>query len=173
MLIDNPNVFIGHTVGLVLLVPGNVHRTETAKTTLSGKAVNVASVAYTFGHRAAILGFLPTNDASVLGELDAGKGTGVYGIDIDGTTRDVWCPAPKVQVVNPTRVSDSLVGGLLHALELCEPFDQAVRFALAVASAAYGDSLTGGLDDDRVAALLSGLPPTELPAHDLPAGMEP
>jgi hypothetical protein len=65
-----------------------------------------------------------------------------------------------------------LVGDLVRVVELCESFEQAIRFDLAIALAACEGSFTGGLDD-RVATLLSGLPPTEHPAHDLPTGMEP
>ncbi|MHB1782066.1 MAG: 1-phosphofructokinase family hexose kinase [Acidimicrobiales bacterium] len=326
MLIVNPNVCIDRTIGVGELVPGNVHRTGSAATTLGGKGVNVARVARSFGQPGTILGFLPTRDAARLRELAAGEQADLRGIEIGGAVRvatiiietsgrvtvlnepgvttgsadwealvalvpglstgheslscsgslppgsppdayarvvlaarrvglrtvvdatgpalagalevgpdvvspnlseaeallhgtsgeaveptgaDVaeraaaavaglrargarhaivsagshgaafddgaavaWCAAPVVEVVNPIGAGDSLVGGLIHALEGGRPWVDAVRFALAVASASCEDPLAGGVDVDRVAHLLAGLPAGTVVDVGLPAAVE-
>lgn len=327
MLIVNPNVCVDRTITLESLVPGNVHRTGTARTTLGGKGINVARVARGYGHPAGILGFLPASDALHLEELARREGAELLGVGVDGVarvatilleqsgrvtvlnepgaavtggdwdallarvqshgaeheslscsgslppgspadaygrvvatgrqmglrtvvdatgdvlsqaiaagpdvvspnlseaeavligrsaevvepsgpdvvdraadavvglvdrgarhaivsagshgaafnsgTRVLWCAAPKVNVVNPIGAGDSLVGGLVHALERGRGWEDAVRFAVAVASASCEDPLAGGVDVARVASLLSALPPSEVLARRVADRSEP
>jgi sugar/nucleoside kinase (ribokinase family) len=78
----------------------------------------------------------------------------------------VFCPAPLVTVVSPIGAGDSLVGGLVHALEAGQDWPAAVRYAIAVASASCEQDLAGGIDVARVAALLA-------PARQKPAPQKP
>ena len=316
MLIVNPNLCVDRTIALAALVPGNVHRTKSAVTTLGGKGINVARVARSLEHDASILGFIPRDDGPRLRLLATEEGAELGGVDVDGATRvatillepsgrvtvlnepgvevdearwallldearaararhatlvcsgslppgspvdayaravrvarelalatvvdatgpvlaaallaepdvvspnlseaeavlwgrpdevveptgpDVveraaravdelvrrgarravvsagshgaafgaggavsWCRAPAVEVVNPIGAGDSLVGGLVHALERGEPFEDAVRFALAVASASCEQARAGGIVVGRVGELLETLGANEL-----------
>jgi len=307
MLIVNPNIATDRTIPVSVLVPGSVHRTGTAVTTLGGKGVNVARIARAFGHRAIVVTFLPASSAAQLRQLagaeqaelagvpvpgtaraasillegsgrvtvlnepgpprEAGEwrellaeierrapgqqslvcsgslppgspadayaqvvaigqraglrtvvdaagqalagalpahpdvvspnlaeaesllhGPAVEGVEPDGAdivrraadaarglvargarraivsagshgaafsdaARTVFCPAPKVTVVSPIGAGDSLVGGLVHALEDGQDWPAAVGYAIAVASASCEQELAGGLDVARAAAL--------------------
>ncbi len=64
-----------------------------------------------------------------------------------------WCSAPAVEVKSPVGAGDALVGGLLHRIEAGDPVPEAVRFAVAVASASCEQELAGGLDPRRALAL--------------------
>lgn len=326
MLIVNPNLCIDRTIDLDHLKPGDVHRTGTARVTLGGKGINVARVGRRLGHRATILGFVPSQDAARLQALAAGEGAELVGVDVTGVARvatilleasgrvtvlnepgatapsaawdrllddvrvaasghesvacsgslppgspadaygqvvavargaglrsvvdatgealsqalaagpdivspnlseaeavllgrsgevvepsgpDVveraahavvglvergarqaivsagshgaafnldghvaWCRAPKVEVVNPIGAGDSLVGGLIHALEGGATFADAVRFGVATASASCEYPLAGGVDVARIAVLLAGVAPVELLAGRAIAGGE-
>jgi 1-phosphofructokinase family hexose kinase len=311
MLIVNPNFTIDRTIRLDLMVPGAVHRTGTATTSLGGKGVNVARVARAFGAPGVLIGFLPAFSAAELATLAAAEGAELDGVPIGGTVRaasvllersgrvtvfnepgptvedvdwtrllreverrapahqtvvcsgslppgspvdayarviavarraglrsvvdatgevllsalaehpdvvspnlpeaealvsgatieDVeptgglvgqraadavrgltdrgaghaivsagshgaafssagrtsFCPAPEVDVVNPIGAGDSLVGGLVHALENGLSWDDAVPFALAVASASCEQPVAGSVDVSRARDLASGL----------------
>ncbi|MDA8292387.1 MAG: hexose kinase [Actinomycetota bacterium] len=87
MLILNPNVCVDRTVVLGELVPGNVHRTGRAATTLGGKGVNVARVARALAQRASIVGFLPRADARRLETLASGEGAELVGVETEGDAR--------------------------------------------------------------------------------------
>jgi 1-phosphofructokinase family hexose kinase len=76
----------------------------------------------------------------------------------DGAGQLLWCAAPEVKVVNPIGAGDSLVGGLVHALEAGQPWDEAVRTAIVVAAASCEQELAGGIDPLRVADLLRTAP---------------
>lgn len=94
------------------------------------------------------------------GALDVIVSAGSHGaaFSLDGDV--AWCPAPTVAVVNPIGAGDSLVGGLLHAIEVGWAWADAVRYAVVVASASCEQPLAGGVDLARVATLLAQLPPT-------------
>jgi 1-phosphofructokinase family hexose kinase len=62
----------------------------------------------------------------------------------------LFLPAPRVHVVNPIGAGDSLVGGLVHALEQGRDWRSAAAFALATASASCERGLAGGIDPARV-----------------------
>jgi 1-phosphofructokinase family hexose kinase len=117
----------------------------------------------------AIEGVEPEGDLVVQRALEAAQGllprgarnaivsAGSHGAalaDADGT---LFCPAPEVSLVSPIGAGDSLVGGLVLALEQGHPFRDAVRFALAVASASCErvDAISEALD--RLADALGGL----------------
>jgi 1-phosphofructokinase family hexose kinase len=68
----------------------------------------------------------------------------------------VFLPAPHVHVVNPIGAGDSLVGGLVHALEEGREWQSAAAFALAAASASCEQELAGGVDPGRVRELDRG-----------------
>ena len=68
----------------------------------------------------------------------------------------VFLPAAHVQVVNPIGAGDSLVGGLVHALEDGREWQSAAGFALATASASCEQELAGGVDPARVRELDRG-----------------
>jgi fructose-1-phosphate kinase PfkB-like protein len=87
MLIVNPNFTIDRTIRLDLMVPGAVHRTGTATTSLGGKGVNVARVARAFGAPGVLIGFLPAFSAAELATLAAAEGAELDGVPIGGTVR--------------------------------------------------------------------------------------
>jgi 1-phosphofructokinase family hexose kinase len=66
--------------------------------------------------------------------------------------------APMVTVVNPIGAGDSLVGGLAHALQDGLTWDEAVPFALAVASASCEQPLAGGVNVARARELADAWP---------------
>jgi 1-phosphofructokinase family hexose kinase len=75
------------------------------------------------------------------------------GVAVDrGSTRR-WIDAPPVVERNPIGAGDSLVGGLVGALERGDDFDAAVRLGVAAASASAETELPGVIDPERVRAL--------------------
>ncbi len=84
---------------------------------------------------------------------------GSHGAACDSDDDVMWCPAPTVNVVSPIGAGDSLVGGLVQALEAHHSWIESVRFAIAVASASCENPLAGGVDVRRVEQLLTDLPP--------------
>ncbi|HKX25181.1 MAG TPA: PfkB family carbohydrate kinase [Actinomycetota bacterium] len=75
------------------------------------------------------------------------------GVAVDrGSTRR-WIDAPQVFERNPIGAGDSLVGGLVGALERGDDFDAAVRLGVAAASASVETGLPGFIDPERVRAL--------------------
>jgi 1-phosphofructokinase family hexose kinase len=68
----------------------------------------------------------------------------------------MFLPAPHVDVVNPIGAGDSLVGGLVHALEEGRDWRSAAGFALATASASCEQQLAGGVDPARARELDRG-----------------
>ena len=68
----------------------------------------------------------------------------------------IFLPAAHVHVVNPIGAGDSLVGGLVHALEDGRDWQSAAGFALATASASCEQELAGGVDPARVRELDRG-----------------
>ncbi len=73
-----------------------------------------------------------------------------------GDAGAVFLPAARVHVVNPIGAGDSLVGGLVHALEDGRDWQSAAGFALATASASCEQELAGGVDPARVRELDRG-----------------
>jgi 1-phosphofructokinase family hexose kinase len=73
-----------------------------------------------------------------------------------GDAGAVFLPAAHVHVVNPIGAGDSLVGGLVHALEDGRDWHSAAAFALATASASCEQELAGGVDPARVHELDRG-----------------
>jgi 1-phosphofructokinase family hexose kinase len=82
---------------------------------------------------------------------------GRYGAALSDATDAGFCPAAQVSVISPIGAGDSLVGGLVHALEEGEAFSDAVRFALAVASASCEQRAAGAVDVSRARELASAL----------------
>lgn len=87
MLIVNPNIATDRTIPLSALVPGSVHRTGTAVTTLGGKGINVARIGRAFGHRAVVVTFLPADSAAQLTHLAAAEQAELAGVPVPGTAR--------------------------------------------------------------------------------------
>lgn len=83
--------------------------------------------------------------------------TGSRGAAAAGTDQGaMFLPAPHVDVVNPIGAGDSLVGGLVHALEEGRDWRSAAGFALATASASCEQQLAGGVDPARARELDRG-----------------
>jgi 1-phosphofructokinase family hexose kinase len=82
--------------------------------------------------------------------------TGSRGAAAAGPDGAVFLPAAHVNVVNPIGAGDSLVGGLVHALEDGRDWHSAAGFALAAASASCEQELAGGVDPTRVRELDRG-----------------
>jgi 1-phosphofructokinase family hexose kinase len=74
---------------------------------------------------------------------------GSHGAAFSDGSETAFCPAPEVSVISPIGAGDSLVGGLVHALEEGQSFAGAVRFALAVASASCEQPVAGAVDVSR------------------------
>lgn len=87
MLIVNPNIATDRTIPVGVLVPGSVHRTGTAVTTLGGKGINVARIGRAFGHRAVVVTFLPAGSAGQLTQLAAAEQAELAGVPVPGTAR--------------------------------------------------------------------------------------
>jgi 1-phosphofructokinase len=87
MLIVNPNFTVDRTIPLRALVPGDVTRTGRAAVTLGGKGVNVARVAWAFGDRAEVVGFLPRGSRAILDALSAAEGAELSGVEVAGEVR--------------------------------------------------------------------------------------
>ena len=68
-----------------------------------------------------------------------------------------FCAAPQVSVVNPIGAGDSLVGGLVCALETGLEWPAAVVRALAVASASCEQPVAGAVDVGRAEELEAGM----------------
>jgi fructose-1-phosphate kinase PfkB-like protein len=64
-----------------------------------------------------------------------------------------FCRSPEVTVVNPIGAGDSLVGGLVCALEAGLDWTSAVIRAMAVASASCEQPVAGAVDVNRAAQL--------------------
>jgi 1-phosphofructokinase family hexose kinase len=82
--------------------------------------------------------------------------TGSRGAAAAGPDGAAFLPAAHVNVVNPIGAGDSLVGGLVHALEAGRDWHSAAGFALATASASCEQELAGGVDPARVRELDRG-----------------
>jgi len=74
----------------------------------------------------------------------------------------LWVAAPTVNVANPIGAGDSLVGGLIHALELGRVWEDAVRFAITTASASCESLTAGAIDPARVDELMASASPTSV-----------
>jgi 1-phosphofructokinase family hexose kinase len=82
---------------------------------------------------------------------------GSHGAAFSDGVETGFCPAPEVSVVSPIGAGDSLVGGLVHALEEGQSFRGAVAFALAVASASCEQPVAGAVDVSRARHLAASL----------------
>jgi 1-phosphofructokinase family hexose kinase len=78
---------------------------------------------------------------------------GSHGAALSDGTNTLFYPAPEVSLVNPIGAGDSLVGGLVHALEAGQSFRDAVHFGLAVASASCEQRVAGAVDPTRAREL--------------------
>ena len=76
---------------------------------------------------------------------------GSHGAAFSDAGQTVFSPAPPVTVVSPIGAGDSLVGGLVHALEDGQDWPEAVSYAVAVASASCEQELAGGVYAARAA----------------------
>lgn len=92
------------------------------------------------------------------GAIRAIVSAGSHGAAFSDGGQTIFCPAPRVTVVSPIGAGDSLIGGLVHALEEGYRWPAAVPYALAVASASCEQVLAGGIDVDRVAELAAQVP---------------
>ena len=82
---------------------------------------------------------------------------GSHGAAFSDGAETAFCPAPEVSVVSPIGAGDSLAGGLVYALEEGQSFGDAVRFALAVASASCEQPVAGAVDVSRARELAASL----------------
>jgi 1-phosphofructokinase family hexose kinase len=82
-----------------------------------------------------------------------GAAAAAAGADADAGEGAAFLAAPAVTVANPIGAGDSLVGGLVHALEAGRDWRPAAAFALATASASCEQELAGGIDSARVREL--------------------
>ena len=82
---------------------------------------------------------------------------GSHGAAFSDGTEAAFCPAPEVSAVSPIGAGDSLVGGLVHALEEGQRFRDAVAFALAVASASCEQPVAGAVDVSRARKLAASV----------------
>jgi 1-phosphofructokinase family hexose kinase len=117
----------------------------------------------------AIEGVEPEGDRVVPRALDAARGlvargarqavvsAGSHGAAFSDGSETSFCPAPEISVVSPIGAGDSLVGGLVLALEEGQPFKDAVPFALAVASASCETPVAGAVDTRRARELARAL----------------
>lgn len=78
---------------------------------------------------------------------------GAHGAAYVGDDDRVWTPAPLVQVRNPIGAGDALVGGLASALVDGRSWVDAVRWGVAVASAAVQHPTAGHLEPERARRL--------------------
>jgi 1-phosphofructokinase family hexose kinase len=113
----------------------------------------------------AIEGVEPEGDEVVQRALAAAQGlvnrgarhaivsAGSHGAAFSDSVETLFYPAPEVSVISPIGAGDSLVGGLVHALEDGQPFRDAVQFALAVASASCEQEVAGAVDRTRALEL--------------------
>ncbi|HUA03935.1 MAG TPA: hexose kinase [Solirubrobacteraceae bacterium] len=82
---------------------------------------------------------------------------GSHGAAFSDGSETLFLPAPEVSVVSPIGAGDSLVAGLVLALEEDQPFKDAVRFALAVASASCEQPVAGAVDPNRARELAAAV----------------
>jgi 1-phosphofructokinase family hexose kinase len=113
----------------------------------------------------AIEGVEPEGDLVAQRAVDAAQGlvargaghavvsAGSHGAAFSNGRSTAFWPAPEVAVVSPIGAGDSLVGGLVRALEEGRSFPGAVRFALAVASASCEQPVAGAVDVSRARQL--------------------
>jgi 1-phosphofructokinase len=87
-----------------------------------------------------------------------GAGTAVVtvgaGVAVDRGSQRWWVDAPSVAVRNPVGAGDSLVGGLVGALERGDDFRAALGLGVAAASASAETGFPGLVDPDRVRSLI-------------------
>lgn len=117
----------------------------------------------------AIEGVEPEGDLVVQRAIEAAEGlvtrgargaivsAGSHGAALADADGALFCAAAEVSVVSPIGAGDSLVGGLVLALEERQPFRDAVRFALAVASASCEQPVAGAVDPFRARALAAAV----------------
>ena len=117
----------------------------------------------------AIEGVEPEGDLVVPRAIEAARGlvargarhaivsAGSHGAAFSDGSENAFLPAPEVSLVSPIGAGDSLVGGLVLALEEGLPFGDAVRFALAVASASCEQPVAGAVDPSRARALAAAV----------------
>lgn len=113
----------------------------------------------------AVEGVEPEGELVVQRALDAADGlvargakhaivsAGSHGAAFSDGGETAFYPAPDVSLVSPIGGGDSLVGGLVYALEEGQSFGDAVRFALAVASASCEQPVAGAVDVSRAREL--------------------
>jgi 1-phosphofructokinase family hexose kinase len=82
---------------------------------------------------------------------------GSHGAAFSDGTETAFSSALEVSLVSPIGAGDSLVGGLVHALEDGQSFRDAVAFALAVASASCEQPVAGAVDVSRARKLAASV----------------
>ncbi len=103
------------------------------------------------------------------GARSAAVTAGAAGTAFGDAERVVWVSTVPVEVVNPIGAGDSFVGGLVEALESGRDADDAVVFAVAVATASVEQELAGGVDPARARELAERLAGTARTEQDLRA----
>jgi 1-phosphofructokinase family hexose kinase len=151
MLIVNPNFTIDRTIGLDLMVPGSVHRTGAAVTSLGGKGVNVARVARAYREAALLVGFLPAFSAAELASLAAGEGATLSGIPVSGIVR-----AATVMLERSGRVSVfNEPGPAVEAVDWSRLLTEVERRAPEHATVVCSGSLPPGSAPDSYARVVA------------------
>jgi 1-phosphofructokinase family hexose kinase len=94
--------------------------------------------------------------------LVRGAGTGVVtaggaGLAVATGSGRWWVGSPSVPVRNPIGAGDSLVAGLVGALEQGRDLDEALRTGMAAAAASVETDVAGIVDPNRVEALAAEL----------------
>jgi 1-phosphofructokinase family hexose kinase len=103
------------------------------------------------------------------GARSAAVTAGAAGTAFGDAQRIVWVSTVPVEVVNPIGAGDSFVGGLVEALESGRDPDEAVVFAVAVATASVEQERAGGVDPARARELAQRLAGTARTEQDLRA----
>jgi 1-phosphofructokinase family hexose kinase len=150
MLIINPNFTTDRTIPVDRLSPGTVMRTRQPAITLGGKGVNVARVARAFGHRAALVGFMPGASAEVLAELATGEGAELAGVPIAGSVRAasiILEQSGRVTVLNEP-------GPVVNAGDWRRLLDQVTELAAGQATVICSGSLPPGSPADAYARVV-------------------
>jgi 1-phosphofructokinase family hexose kinase len=151
MLIVNPNFTIDRTIELDLIVPGSVHRTGPAVSSLGGKGVNVARVARAYGDSALLIGFLPAFSAGELAALATGEGASLSGIPVSGVVR-----AATVMLERSGRVSVfNEPGPDVEAVDWSRLLTEVERRASEHATVVCSGSLPPGSAPDAYARLVA------------------
>ncbi|MGH2578195.1 MAG: 1-phosphofructokinase family hexose kinase, partial [Actinomycetota bacterium] len=82
---------------------------------------------------------------------------GAAGVAVVASSERWWVEAPHVEGRNPIGAGDSLVAGLVGALEQGRDLDEALRTGVAAAAASVETEIAGVVDPERVRELAAEL----------------